>query len=417
VTATLAQSPNDALNQLPQTKYAVDGLAVGSRVRIDSPAYREYKCSPSEQFDRFTWCQKTRNSKERRGAFTSTYSLLHALDGKVIYVNRSQEPAFFAPNEADEDIQQYSSKIGEPPQIIQLPPQPGMPNGILALWGKITLEQLDQDSIKILADGRSPRKGLLIDFIGNFSRSAKEALPVYRISGGAGFVWAASFDPSGRGTLRFAAVDASMLSSPSQPVVTARLASVSAEDDTTVTQCDTHAASPLDPQRKTAGVPEDKIDPALAIPACASAVGVFPNSARLKYQLGRAYWKPSNFAEAITWFRRAAEYHYAPAQAMLGYMSQFGQGVPQSDREALFWYSKAANLGFAPAQKNLGLFYEMGLGVTKDTSQALEWYRKAAAQGNIDAENNLRRLSPSGTANVEGERNAVIPGGVRDQTQ
>src|SRR3954467_8274947 len=97
VTATLAQGPTD-VNQLPQTKYAVEGLAVGSRVKIDSAAYREYKCSPSEQFDRFTWCQKTRNGKERRGAFTSTYSILHALDGKVMYVNRYQEPAFFAPN-------------------------------------------------------------------------------------------------------------------------------------------------------------------------------------------------------------------------------------------------------------------------------------------------------------------------------
>jgi hypothetical protein len=47
------------------------------------------------------------------------------------------------------------------------------------------------------------------DFIGNFARSAKEGLPIYRISGGAGFLWLASFDPIGRGILRFAAVDPS----------------------------------------------------------------------------------------------------------------------------------------------------------------------------------------------------------------
>ena len=119
----------------------------------------------------------------------------------------------------------------------------------------------------------------------------------------------------------------------------------------------------------------------------------FPNSPRLKYQLGRGYWKSNNFGEAIVLFRQAAEYHYAPAEALLGYMFQFGQGVPQNYREAFSWYSQAANQGFAPAQKNLGLFYEMGLGLTKDILQASEWYRKAAEQGNIDAQNHLKRLS------------------------
>jgi hypothetical protein len=60
-----------------------------------------------------------------------------------------------------------------------------------------------------LADGRSPKKGYIIDFIGDIVRSAKDGLPIYRISGGAGFVWAASFDRRDRGTLRFAAIDAS----------------------------------------------------------------------------------------------------------------------------------------------------------------------------------------------------------------
>jgi hypothetical protein len=66
--------------QSTESKYAVDGLAVGSRIGLDSAAYREYSCRPSEQFDGFTWCQKTRNDKERRGSFTATYSLLHARD-------------------------------------------------------------------------------------------------------------------------------------------------------------------------------------------------------------------------------------------------------------------------------------------------------------------------------------------------
>jgi hypothetical protein len=94
-----------------------------------------------------------------------------------------------------------------------MPHRAGLPDGIIALWGKTTLEPLDQDSIKILAEGKSPKKGLLVDFIGNFTRSAKEGLPIYRIGGGPGALRAGSFDQEARGTLRFAAVDASGLSS------------------------------------------------------------------------------------------------------------------------------------------------------------------------------------------------------------
>ena len=58
---------------------------------------------------------------------------------------------------------------------------------------------------------RVQKKGLLIDLIGNLTRSAQDGLPVYRIAGGAGFVWVAGFDHKGRGVLRFAAVDASAI--------------------------------------------------------------------------------------------------------------------------------------------------------------------------------------------------------------
>src|SRR5262249_15266834 len=168
--------------------------------------------------------------------------------------------------------------------------------------------------------------------------------------------------------------------------------------DAPTTSCDTYAASPLDPQHKGVGVPEEKINPALAIPACLSALRSFPNSPRLKYQLGRAYWKARNFREAIPWFRQAAQGGYAPAEAFLGYMSQFGEGNPQNYRDAISWYTKAANHGFAPAQNNLGMIYENGLGVSKNLEAAIAWYRRAAAQGHVEAQANLRRLEPTSTA-------------------
>src|SRR5262249_12704128 len=110
-------------------------------------------------------------------------------------------------------------KIGESPRITKMPYRAGVPNGIIASWGKVELEALDNDSIKALAEGRRPTtKGYFVDFIGNFARSAQEGLPVYRLSGGAGFVWVASYGRKGRGTLRFLAVDASVISP--RPVAT-----------------------------------------------------------------------------------------------------------------------------------------------------------------------------------------------------
>ena len=191
--------------------YAVDGLALGSKVRFESAAYRDYKCGPSEQFDGFTWCQRWRRDSERRGPFEATYSILHAKDGTVVYANRHQQPAFFDAGETDRDIQNYSRRFGETPRITRIPRRSGTSDAILATWGKVELEPLDNDGVRSLAEGKSPRKGLLVDFLGNFTRSAQEGLPIYRIVGGAGFVWAASFDQRGRGTLRFAAVDASGL--------------------------------------------------------------------------------------------------------------------------------------------------------------------------------------------------------------
>ncbi len=192
--------------------YSVNDFVLGGQAPFDSAAYRDYRCGPSEQFDGFTWCQKTRQGGERRGAFRVTQSMLHSRDGKIAYINRQQDPVFFDGNDAEEDMRSFSRKIGSQPRVTKLPRRSGGPEGILALWGQVAIEPLDADSIKVLADGKSPRKGFLVDYVGNLTRSAQEGWPVYRITGGPGFIWVASYDQRGRGTLRLTAVDVSLLS-------------------------------------------------------------------------------------------------------------------------------------------------------------------------------------------------------------
>jgi hypothetical protein len=162
-------------------QYRVAGLAVGERVNFDTNPYRQYKCNSSEQFEGFTWCQLKKEEREKRGSFAAYYSILHSRDGIAVYINRFQEPAFWGNDEVNEDMQQYTRKIGEQPNIVTMPSRPGLPNGVIGVWGKVVLEPLDAQSRKILATGKNIHRGILIDFLGNYTRSAREDLPIYRM--------------------------------------------------------------------------------------------------------------------------------------------------------------------------------------------------------------------------------------------
>ena len=57
-------------------------------------------------------------------------------------------------------------------------------------------------------------------------------------------------------------------------------------------------------------------------------------------------------------FRPLAEEGNADAQANLGFMYQYGQGVLQDFKQAIAWYRKAADEGNDYGQTNLGFMYE-----------------------------------------------------------
>lgn len=198
------------------------------------------------------------------------------------------------------------------------------------------------------------------------------------------------------------AVPAPLSSSPSIPPA----ASV---QNTGASACDLYAASEYDTQRKSVGVPFDKIDFRLAVPACEAAVRQFPDDSRLNYQLGRAYQKAGNFAAAINQYRKAAEQGSALAQNNIGVMYQNGLGVPKDFGQAVALYRKAAEKGLAPAQSALGFMYENGLGVPKDLNEAVTWYRKAADQGFALAQNKLQQLSAAREGTQQGSVAASPP--------
>src|SRR5262249_20417179 len=74
--------------------YVVDGLALGAKVAFNSAVYREYECTPSEQFEGLSWCRRHTSENGPRGTVRSSYTLAHTQDGTVFYVNRELYPAY-----------------------------------------------------------------------------------------------------------------------------------------------------------------------------------------------------------------------------------------------------------------------------------------------------------------------------------
>ena len=108
-----------------------------------------------------------------------------------------------------------------------------------------------------------------------------------------------------------------------------------------------------------------------------------------------------DYAEAVKWYRRAAEQGYALGQYCLGDMYDNGKGVTQNYAEAMKWYRKAADQGNTSAQCSIGLLYEFGHGVPKSYTDAVEWYRKAADAGNARAQYCLGDMYENGKGVAE----------------
>jgi hypothetical protein len=205
MSSALAGSPGAAA---PTSPYVIDGLALGAQFRPE----RDYSCKPSIQFTDVTWCLRKKPGRTGRGSVVSTTSILQAPGGAIAYVNREVEPAFFGSDEIQNEINRLATKFGERARVMRLPTRPGLPNAVIASWGGVELEQLDDDVASTLAaDGSAPRLGLLVDYLGDIRKSAQLRLPIFRLAGGAGYLWSASSGDSGRGHLRFLEIDASAL--------------------------------------------------------------------------------------------------------------------------------------------------------------------------------------------------------------
>src|SRR5579863_10194610 len=218
-----AQCAREAANQAPASiaaptptspyrpNFVVDGLAVGAAVHPESPVYKTYKCHPSDEFPGFTWCAIKHPLRGKFGPYDSWVTILHSDANTAVFILQDIIPSYFAAGDADREIQRLSQYFGQAARIYRSEPRPDAPHSVIATWGDVTLTPLDQANLDALSRGEVIKVGLVIDFLADSRKSAREGLPVFHIGGGSGYIWAAMFDDGGRGRLRITAVNPSLL--------------------------------------------------------------------------------------------------------------------------------------------------------------------------------------------------------------
>ena len=112
-----------------------------------------------------------------------------------------------------------------------------------------------------------------------------------------------------------------------------------------------------------------------------------------------------HWAEALKWYRAAAEQGHPNAQYNLGTCYAKGRGVrlgvdvqtwDECWEKAVYWFSLAAEQGDAAAQCNLATCYLKGQGVEQDRPEAIRWYEQAAQRGDEKARRHLEALLGGG---------------------
>jgi FkbH-like protein len=107
-------------------------------------------------------------------------------------------------------------------------------------------------------------------------------------------------------------------------------------------------------------------------------------------------------AMAAFWFEKSARAGWVGSQLQLGSMYYEGVGVPQHHEKAAAWLRLAAEAGDGEAQFRIACMFWRGEGIARDRAAALDWYRKAAQSGKAEAQAFIDSQMVEKIANAEG---------------
>ena len=128
-----------------------------------------------------------------------------------------------------------------------------------------------------------------------------------------------------------------------------------------------------------------------------------------RYEFGQGV--PQDDAEAVLWYRLAAEQGNGFALSALG-----SQGVPQDYAEALRWDRLGADQRYPSAQYILGVRYANGEGVRQDDVEAHMWFNLAAAQSSGEARRIYVKARDDMAERMTAHQLAVAQGRAREWT-
>ena len=184
--------------------YVIDGLTLDQSVR-KQPNFSRYRCEPSA-FPGITECSRGQPPTPPSGG-TPSGKVMHTEDGTAVYLMAALSPVALNDDMVRREIDKLANEFKEQPKRIErLPERPGVPNSVIAVWGNVELRLLRPEDFRE-GDFDPIWPGIFLDPLGDMERSAKEGLPIYRVTGGPGYVYSASFDPTGHGHRRTDAVD------------------------------------------------------------------------------------------------------------------------------------------------------------------------------------------------------------------
>ena len=185
--------------------YAVDGWKLGDTVSDTS--LQTYNCKPSDEFAQLTSCNRTQ-TRNRGYNYSAFGTVMHDENGVIVFLKLKAAPVLMTKNDIQKEIVELSGELGGKPQSVDwVDGSPDVPASVIAQWGQIKLERLDFDTSETVRSGHDPRIGMLVDSLGDVQRSAKAGSEIYRIAGGTGFIYSASFDKNGHGHRQYIAAN------------------------------------------------------------------------------------------------------------------------------------------------------------------------------------------------------------------
>lgn len=117
---------------------------------------------------------------------------------------------------------------------------------------------------------------------------------------------------------------------------------------------------------------------AVAFFVTANAASAWAAAGDDEFDRGYDAFVSRDYAEAVKWWKQAAEKGHARAQNGLGVLYRDGDLGEPDKKAAAHWFRRSAENGYVYAMYSLGLLYRDGDGVARDDIEAHKWFNLAS---------------------------------------